>query len=48
MVCTVCGAIDKHVAASCPHRVRWFDRLLAMIVATFILGGWVVQALRGA
>lgn len=47
MLCTICDS-DRHVAASCPHRPRWFDRLLAMLAAIAIIGGWAVQALRGA
>jgi hypothetical protein len=45
MLCTLCLS-DKHVAASCPKRPRWFDRVLAMIAAIVIVGGWVVQTLR--
>jgi hypothetical protein len=39
MVCSICGAIDKHVAASCPKRPRFFDRAIALVAILFIVGG---------
>jgi hypothetical protein len=47
MQCSICLS-EKHRAASCPQRPRWFDKVLAMVALGFILGAWVVQALRGA
>lgn len=40
MLCTICGARDKHVAASCPYRPRLRDRVIALAAIVFIVCGY--------
>lgn len=43
MICTVCGAVDRHVAASCPKRPgpRWYDAAICTVFAVVVMYNWV-------
>ena len=45
MVCTICGAINKHVAASCPRRPRLRDTMLSLLILEILAFGYVKQVL---